>query len=333
MYKADVTLTNNTGGNIIIGNFILSAGQVKCLWKNNFICGSTLYLLNEIISNIGVINSNINNGNLILKENTVQKNALQSFLILDKILSAYNSFLLNDSDELISYFNRKIPLMDGYTQIWWTMDSTTEGLKNQGVGGDLDLVLNTGTDTVAVAPMGECRIFDRQTCFKSAPTTIGESSGSLTISFWANFFILYDAVVVAKMYYGNDNWGDPYMSAGIYEDTYDSAGSRMRLWISPYGSSTTQISNTNSDIEPGWHLHSFVFNSSTGLLQQVIDGCVVAQQTLSASSIEWWTHGRWVVGGNINGSANIRGKICHISVENTARSLQYLKDMYKQGLS
>lgn len=332
MYKSTVTLTNNTGSNISIGNVILYPGQPRIIWSLCQQCSR--YFLEQIISNISSFNQHIQNGDIIVNEDSFNRSVLSAFSVLDKMLTGYKTFLT--AAEYIDNYNNinsKIPKPDGYTQIWWTMDSSSQGLKNQGFGGELDLTLNAGNDSVAEAPMGQCRVFDRTLCFKTVQTTIGESSGDLTISFWANFYKLYDAVVVVKMYYGNDNWGDTYMTAGIYEDTYDSAGSRMRLWVVPNSGGTTQISGINSDIEQGWHLYSFVFNSSTGVLQQVIDGCVTAQQTLATGSLDWWTHGRWVVGGNINNSANIRGKLCHIRVKNTARSLQYLKDMCKQGLS
>jgi hypothetical protein len=329
-FKSNIYLKNNSASTISIGNLSLAASESVRIWSSKSINGKIKLTLPNIFNNISIVNQNIQNNNLQILEDTTVQSISNAFLILDKINKL---FYANENADLLgeqTFFSNSSGEIDGYTQIYWTLDSTSDGLKNQGSGGSLDLSIATGSDLTGVSITGECRVHNGSFVLWSPYTSIGETSGSFTVSFWANLLKKTDGVFICKSYRNDDTWATPFVSWSVFTDE---SGDKYKFNIND-NSVIKTIYNSNLSLNDtgNWHLYSLVYNQTDGKAYQIVDGTLVSELVISGP-INWGTHGRYVIGGNNTFSSNLTMKINSVKIENTARSLDYLKILYKQGLS
>lgn len=235
----------------------------------------------------------------------------------------------------------RLTAIDSNTQVWWQFDETATPLNNSGNGGTLQLGA-TGTYGTPVVNQtglfGQAVDFSGNSGYRTANTTVGESSGSLTISCWV-FLHAYSNTgninqeFVDKNYNSGTTWSSPYTSVGLHTQNATDGGWAFDLQttVSRY---TASVSGTSIYAIPlaRWTHLAAVFDSVGNTITVYINGNQAAQVSTSGT-INWNAHGPWQVGAvTVNSSQSVNGLMDDVRIESVARSQAYLEALYKSGV-
>lgn len=236
--------------------------------------------------------------------------------------------------------------IDGFTLLNYNLDEAATGpYANTGTAGVLNLSVVPGGGatitrvngqhaatlclrTVALGGfVGGAGTGNGTACIASSNTSLGETSGTtFTCHFWvkANTWV-EQATIVDKAYRNDHSWANPYVTTAVECHS----NGQISFYFTIAG--TIFELRTSTIISVGvFHHYMATYDGSSANVY--VDGAL-AGTLVQAGSLDWGTHGPWIVGGNPNGTIEQRfdGTIQDIRIENTVRNGSFALSVYNSG--
>ena len=215
---------------------------------------------------------------------------------------------------------------DSYTQINWKLDDSTTPFLNSGYLGSYSSALSTkvGTVTSGASGINGSAVSFSSSSYLATSLSPYYPTGNFTVSMWVylNSYTTYGNLIVK-----DDGGGWSGTAFGMYLGPSNNGSIRCQA--------NATIFNVDSAIGTiplsTWTLLSITYDGSS--VTYYANGKSIAVITpTSLSSLNLSASGAWYIGGYFTTIGSIDGKINDVRIESTARSAQYLYELYMSGV-